>query len=316
MNMSEKKKAMEGHIREQLLATGFPLEIEVSDMMEKADWIVLNNQPYLDEDEDKTREIDIFAIHMTEADQFMTEPRSPFFIATDMIAECKKSSTSVWALFTRFEPPPIGFGEDQILDFLDVHSKGKTSLFDIVDLPNLHYNKFTRIARTYTEVPLSKKSSQPARDKRGSSGKQLIFDASNQLMKYAAMEVQNWHDTKARDLSRRDIVFFFLAIVFDGRLYEATLRRGSMKLKRRSHLLLHTARYSKLQKEPCYYLIDVVTRSHLPEYLRLIDSDIQVLRSFFKSKEDQLLDKADAEMKVLEPGVFVSPKRSLQRVHM
>jgi len=63
--MSEKRRKLGDHIREMVRRTGYPLEIEVSDILEK-DWAVFNNVPYLDEDESKTRTIDIYAIHDSE----------------------------------------------------------------------------------------------------------------------------------------------------------------------------------------------------------------------------------------------------------
>jgi hypothetical protein len=160
MNMSEKRKTTEDHIIDQIQRTGYPLEIEVSDLMERAGWIIFNNQPYLDEDEGKTREIDIYAIHETEADQFVTEPKPRIFVGTDIVIECKKSTTHAWIFFTRPKGLPPGFGQDQTLDFLQVHSNGKKRFMSTVALPKLHYDKFHTVAHTYAEAKLQGESSE------------------------------------------------------------------------------------------------------------------------------------------------------------
>jgi len=300
MNMSGKGKTTEGHIIDQIQRTGYPLEIEVSDLMERAGWIVFNNQPYLDEDEGKTREIDIYAIHETEADQFVTEPKPRIFVGTDIVIECKKSTTHAWIFFTRPKGLPPGFGQDQTLDFLQVHSNGEKRFLSTVALPKLHYDKFHTIAHTYAEVKLQSESLE----------KREIFEASNQLMKYSAFEMEQWREAMASKPSDIDIRFVFLAVVFDGKLYEALTHNGKIELKERSHMLLKVARYSKARAGMSHYIIDMVSKAQFPEYLDLVEDDIQLIRSFFLSNEEHLLGMANTEVKALMPGVYVS-KRAL-----
>jgi len=137
---------MKDHIMDQIEKTGYPLEIEVSERLDK-DWVVFNNQPYLDEDENKTRETDIFAIHETDIDQLRIKPEPLIFVSTNMVAECKKSTTHAWVFFTRPKETPPGFGEDQTIDFVEARSQRRKRLFDIVPLPPLHYDGFQRIAQ-------------------------------------------------------------------------------------------------------------------------------------------------------------------------
>jgi len=281
---------MEGHILDRIRSTGFPLEIEVSDSMESNNWVVFNNQPYLDEDESKTREIDIFAIRMTDSGHLVV----PFLPAVEAVIECKKS-THAWVFFTRPEALAIKLGEDQTCDFLEAWSRGKEKLLGPMDLPNLHYVDFTRIASTYAEVELLKGSSQSGE----SRGKGQIFEASNQLMKYACFRAQQWNDKMSKDSSRQYVIPLYPAIVFDGRLYEAIVKADKIDLKARSHLLLKASRYSKTKRGMTHYIIDIVSRRHLCNYLRRLDHDIETLQSFFLSNEKRLRRELEAKKKSL-----------------
>src|SRR5712692_9028930 len=137
----------EEHLLRELEKTGLPLEIEVSELLEK-EWKVSNNQAYIDEDEGKTREIDIFAIHQSETDQlhFVKPPR--LFLATDLAIECKRSESNAWVFPTRKTALPYTFGSGQTIDFLKVFSGGRSSFLteSYVHLPPLHYVTMENIA--------------------------------------------------------------------------------------------------------------------------------------------------------------------------
>jgi len=284
---------MENHIIDQIRTTGYPLEIEVSNLMDR-DWIVYNNQPYLDEDENKTREIDIFARHEFTDAQFLDREKPPFYIGIYAAVECKKSLTHAWVFFTREKLVAINFGNDQITDFLETRSQGKRRLLDVIDLPVLRHGEIYRVARTYSQVRLQAEQFEEQR-----SGKNEIFEASNQLMKYTAYQVKEWRERMVRNLSGRDFVIMYLAIIFDGKLYEAITERGEIRIVEKSHVLLESARYSKLKTGMSNYVIDVIAKDYFPNYLGLINKDIRTLEAFLLLERDQLMRKTKAEIKAL-----------------
>jgi len=292
--MSEKRRKLEDHIREVIQRTGYPLEIEVSDILEK-DWVVFNNVPYLDEDENKTRTIDIYAINYSELEQFVSIGKPVFFVSTPLLVECKRSDTHVWVFFTRPNSTP-GFGNGQTLDFLQVFTKGKKKfldeLLDFFRSDKLHYNRFSRLAHTYAEVKIQGQSSE----------KQEIFEASNQLMKFVSYEMRKESERIAGDVSNRNFSFLFPVIAFDGMIYEAIVRGGEIKLLKRVHILLETSRYSKLTRNILGYLIDVVAKPGFAQYLKLLNEDIVTIRHFFASNEKELIEKVDVYDDLLKAG--------------
>ncbi|MEM3641559.1 MAG: hypothetical protein QXH37_06540 [Candidatus Bathyarchaeia archaeon] len=67
--------------------SGYPLEIEISSILESKDWYVINNRPYVDSDEGKLRSIDISAFHAT---AFDFEKYDPLTFSPNLVVECKK----------------------------------------------------------------------------------------------------------------------------------------------------------------------------------------------------------------------------------
>ncbi|MFH1065840.1 MAG: hypothetical protein V1734_05030, partial [Nanoarchaeota archaeon] len=88
-------------IKEDILKSGFPLELEVSSKLEKKGWHIFQNE-YVseynpDKNIDQEYEIDILALKLFEKEisgfKFQFWPR--------IIIECKKSKNHPWVFFTR-----------------------------------------------------------------------------------------------------------------------------------------------------------------------------------------------------------------------
>lgn len=268
----QRKTSLSQHIINQILKTGYPLEIEVSEAMER-DWSVFNNLPYVDRREGKTREIDIYAVHLSEPAQVAEQ--NTFFIATDAVVECKKSDTHVWVFFSRPVRYPLGLGDGQTLDFLQVFSDNRERFMENLSLPKLHYATFTRVSRTYSEVKIEGNT----------SGKDVIFEASNQLMNYISEElegVRKSFESTAGDMSRRSIHLRFPIIVFDGRLYDAIISAGRLELMETRHTILETLGRSTTGRIT-NYLIDVVTKDFLTGLLGDLNTDIASIRAYFRA---------------------------------
>jgi hypothetical protein len=279
-------KTLEEHLKEEIIKTGYPLEVEISDLLEK-EWVVFNNDTYLDAEERKSREIDIFAVHMSEPQQLVAlagkeKSSSSVFVMTELIVECKKTDTHAWVFFTR--PSRYNWvGDGQIIDFLKIRSEDEDQYLDVYGL-DLHYKSFGRVAHTYSEVKLQGES----------SGKSEIFEASNQLIKCARYHVEQQRESILRDASLHQIGIFFLAIALDGKLYEAIAQEGDVSLSPRDSILLAAKRHWSTGPQTSY-LIDVVTKQSFSKYLKNLDSDIDGFRKHVASEEDMILSKLERD---------------------
>jgi hypothetical protein len=99
MNLEkEKKKTFEEHLTAEIEKSGYPLEIEISSLLDK-EYRVLNTHYYFDEEAKKGRDIDIYAIPRDVDNNFIKTDK--FVVITDLAIECKKSDTHAWIFYTR-----------------------------------------------------------------------------------------------------------------------------------------------------------------------------------------------------------------------
>lgn len=153
---------MEEYLKKQLERTGYPLEIEISSILDKRGWIPFNNDFFLDES-GKEREIDINAVRaMGRIGGFLPIDRSiePFFTGFNLVIECKKSTDWAWTFFTRPTKVTCGayfFFSGQYLDFLQALTGNVQGLINsIFSVESSHYDNFRSVASTYTEIKTSK----------------------------------------------------------------------------------------------------------------------------------------------------------------
>ena len=73
--------------------TGFVLEYKVATLLKAAGWTVISNKYYVDDQEEKVREIDLIAYKVTKVQGFNAY--------TCLIVSCKKSESDYWAFLSR-----------------------------------------------------------------------------------------------------------------------------------------------------------------------------------------------------------------------
>ncbi|CRK80324.1 hypothetical protein [Neobacillus massiliamazoniensis] len=84
-------------LKKDLLDTGFPLELSISNTLKRNGWGVIHNSYYIDRDDQKGREIDLIArtFQYKEIDEEKFQE-----IAFSLIIEIKKAVKKPWVIFT------------------------------------------------------------------------------------------------------------------------------------------------------------------------------------------------------------------------
>ena len=288
----EKKRTLEDHLIEKIKESGYPLEIEVSNILDP-DYIVFNTSHYFDADAQQDRDIDIYAIPDENTrvftDEELEKKMNPFFLRTEVAIECKKSTTHCWIFFTRpFLKPSNLHTSGQYLDKFfqtPVASRVEGLLFDkLFDGKNmrLHYDHFDDVAIACDEI---KKQGKP-------KSRKDIFEGLNQLVKFVCYERG---EPEKPDITRPDfqILMFFPIIVFDGDMYKVKLESGEPKMEKTTHILIRKNYRSPYTKQVETFLIDIVHRSHLSEFLKLLDSDFRNMRKAILENHDEFVKKAE-----------------------
>jgi hypothetical protein len=95
-------------VYEEVVKTGFPLELRTAGYLQSRQYHVAHNIYYLDRDEQKGREIDLRALK----NAFFTKAGIRYSIRHCLLLECKKSISRPWVVFTS---PTVSYDQD-VLD--------------------------------------------------------------------------------------------------------------------------------------------------------------------------------------------------------
>jgi hypothetical protein len=92
------------YLRSIIRNTGYPLEIQISALLDKRWDVVLNTDSYYDREEEKLRDIDI----VTSRTHFYQGTNVT--LQTGIVIECKKTEKYAWVFFTR----PFSFDHTEV----------------------------------------------------------------------------------------------------------------------------------------------------------------------------------------------------------
>ena len=93
--------------------------------------------------------------------------------------------------------------------------------------------------------------------------------------------------------SRVQIVMYFPLIVFDGDMYEVELESWKPKLEKTTHILIRKNYRSPYTKHVDRFLIDIVHRSFLSDFLKQLDSDFQNMRKAILENHEEFVKMAE-----------------------
>jgi hypothetical protein len=294
----EQKRTLEDHLIEQVKKSGYPLEIEISNILDSKHYVVFNSQYYFDAEEGKGRDIDVYALPL-DPDP-VNDKILPFSLRLELTIECKKSEPYAWVFYTR---PRMSMNsiymEGQLTTTfpkLKEFSGDSSEWLLKAECLKLHYDRFDRIAIAYDELKKGKA------DEKVGSHKNEIFEATNQLTKFVSYLN---HSTEKRlsdlhDFKREMIMILFPIIVFDGDMFEVFFKGGEPTLWKTKHLLLSTHRYCSYCKEFKSFTIDVVHRSYFEEFTELLRTHLIKMNEVILEKHDELLNKISNDRKTLE----------------
>jgi len=267
------------YLRKEIRKSGYPLEIEISSMLDKKWEEVVNTDSYYDNDEGKTRDIDISARRYYE---FLS---GSLLLTVNLTVECKKSENSAWVFFSR----PFKYGlfevDGQYVDGIQALTKNldnTTNMELILSASKLHYSRIKKAARCFAEFHYQGKKSE-------NDGKKEIFEAENQIKKYISY-------TNEKILTGNapvTIDFHFPCIVFDGEMFEAQIRGKRLTLKKVQHVLLSASQPSQYSQWDRAFLIDIVHKSFFKPFLIDIDNSIKSLKAAVKRKATKIADNID-----------------------
>jgi hypothetical protein len=269
------------YLRKEIRKSGYPLEIEISSMLDGKWEDVISTDSYYDSDEGKTRDIDI------NARRYYDFLDASLILLVNLTIECKKSENSAWVFFSRPFRYDISEIDGQYIDQIQALTNfdNTINMELILSSSRLHYSRIRKAARCFAEFHYQGKKTEI-------SGKKEIFEAENQLKKYVSyVNEKTLKGNVSTDMNFIELQF--PCIVFDGEMFEAQIKGNSLGLKKVQHLLLSTSQPSPYSEWDRSFLIDVVHKDYFKTFLREIEDSTKSLRLAVKKKASKISENIE-----------------------
>lgn len=279
------------NLKSTILRSGFPLEMEIDNILNQMDMSTFPSFSYIDSDLGKPREIDDIALFPME--DSTEEQLVPLGVSPNVIVECKRLGDYSAIVFRRGGKTVTQYDfEGQMSDFpqLIEHRPATSRPWDEFDLGwfltsvGFHYNDFAgRIGTCKAMKPTSKPVEEAARDD--------IHDGVMQLIKARSYDAEQ---SVRRDKSITNpyypLFFSFLVLVVDGAVIEVESSGSSIVLHPVDHAVVKSGYKPPYSDRILNYLIDVVNRSYFQKYIRIITDDYNKLCSRVISDKPRVQD--------------------------
>jgi len=274
-------------IKNVILKTGFPLELEISNLLRNKNFEVICNQMYFDEDFSKIREIDIEAVFNVDEKYYNSILSDHIWTFNPrLLIECKKSIDK-WIFF---ESNPVAgwFNIGNSIDlFTQKYGYENSASEELLKNINSHYyDTNLKISSTFYSMFFKNKKEQD--DNQAERGKDLILDSISKIIKYMNYSIVNLSQYFQPINNRRDILMYYPIILFDGEMYSVNYEKN-LTIEKTNHILYETKIFSKLTKntEPLY--IDIITKEFFTEFIENINKEVQIAHEMIASDKIQKL---------------------------
>jgi len=273
-DVEEELSSVEKQIIKDVLKSGFPLELEIANILEDGDWIVMPNEYIVDKNTSKNIEIDMLGIKGTKLTLHGCKRR--FSSLFKLIIECKKSEKAKWVFFTR-EPTTFyndelikhahNFGINKPFVIKEAHYSDTDYFHNKIKYSVLNLMKWKKISTNYCIALEHKDKPSP------------IYKATTNLTK--ALSILKGREQLELRTGRWEYAAlntYVPIIVLDGDLFEGWIEKGKLKIKktRRIPLVINTG-----DDILGRVLITVVIKAEFNKLLQNINDDMKMLHSEF-----------------------------------
>lgn len=252
----------EEFILEEIKKSGHPLELELLSILKSTKWTYLTPQAYyFDEDEQKSRTVDITATEppLFNEDGSVYRPLSPLWLQYTLVIECKKTDRNL--VFFPIEQEYVE-SDGQCLWFLE--NKHGGCIIDELAFPHGlgHYDPhISEVALTYEIIPRKSKN--------------VLLEAVMQVIKYTSYNISRRREGISQDEKSKYLVsIYYPIVVIDGYIWKANYRNGDIEsVTKTNHIILQTKYIDNKQGEFKSYAIDIINKKYFKDLLKIIEND-------------------------------------------
>lgn len=264
---------IETQILSEINKTGFPLELRVSEWLRKWNYSPKHSVYYLDNDESKGRELDVFAHRFS----WKEKRKILWYVDNFLTIECKKSDKP-WVIFTS---PKDGDDDNNIFLYdhiveqnLEMPTWTSDTIWDAVINPITEVSplfKCPRIGRTYF-VPFA-----------NSETSEIIYKSLTTAVKAAVSVKENTGYAGSR------ISFYYPTVVLQGRLFESYLDKGESKISE-AEIIPVSFTYKSAKYKPINFIVPIVTEKVFEKYLSSLDDTLNLWLELLKDGVEFIYD--------------------------
>lgn len=265
-------------LRSNIYTTGFVLEFEVSKILQKHKWIVINNRYYIDDIQRTVREIDIVAYKSSKIEDIR--------YVTTLIISCKKSNENFWTFltkdFVKSDPnidfyPIFNWSNNRILNYIFEEQDWKKKFIKKMKTKNFLKEIYSIPRQVFAAQEMSKTSLKKQNDKN-------IFNSITSLIKAQSYELASLENRKKEECFYN----FNLISIADTELLEAYLENPNCTPQEISGTK-YINRYIVNQQDS-FYKIDFVKFDAFGDYLRNYDKLHEWNIAFYPKLIDEFYD--------------------------
>ena len=178
---------------ESIIKTGFDLEYQVSEILRKNKWTVINNKYYVDDVQQTVREIDLIAYKTTTIESII--------VYTALVISCKKNEEHVWGLLAKEKNikdpntnwhPISNWSNNKTLEYMLTENKWSKDYLEIIKEHNLYTKLIEPQNHIFAFQEMHKSRGTPKNDK-------SIFASISSLMKAEGYEIESLSKRKKKD---------------------------------------------------------------------------------------------------------------------
>ncbi len=287
-------KIKEEEIIESLNRSGYFLESRVLDVLSSDGCENFPNQTYPDKITGKSREIDILSDGPRITELLTLNQSLQFEYQFKLLIECINNDQPV-AFFKR--PDRDHYTISGKFFYSKVERELTEKYAKTGNTPDFQFHSFTTESKNFHYNQLAKNTQYCSFSikKRGQKNEWMashpdgLHDTLNKLVDYAEHKNDGYEDWMKNDSAWRREVFttlFFPVIILQNELIEVSENNGKVKIENKDHIIFD---FNKFPNTKNGFLIDIITESYLPDYLRKIESSVTELKNsmigFYKNKE-------------------------------
>jgi hypothetical protein len=249
-------------IMEDMKKAGFPLEVIAGTRFASRGWHTRHQVFFHDVEQNKSRYVDISAHKAIDISGRFKR------LNYTVIAECKKSDKP-WVFYT---PPTSVLVEEKditTLGYVRAISKPVLKPDELKFLLHNHYVSKPPLDR------LAVASYIAFSGNKDSEGYDQIFAATNQTLKALQYQLEKVRSWLSDPLFPNILIVYYPLIIFEGRMYEYVLNEKDEPRLTETHYVKYEVAFQSQTEQAgsSSYLVDVVTRNFLPEYIDILEEE-------------------------------------------